>query len=99
MDKAIAADSMNTAYYVKAAELAYGDAAIKMNYRIALLYLQAAVAKDPQNADIYFYKGECIKAMGDTVKALSAFQTATELNPKYYDALCSDWPDARQAKG
>ena len=76
MDKAIAADSMNTAFYVKAAELAYIDTAIKMNYRIALLYLQAALAKDPQNADIYFYKGNAFKAMGDTVKAFKpAFQT------------------------
>ena len=86
MQKAIATDSTNTAFYVKAAELVYIDTTVKDNYRIALDYLNAAIEKDPQNADIYFYKGTIFKEVGDTTKALSAFQTATELNPKYYDA-------------
>lgn len=86
MQKAIATDSMNTIFYVKAAELAYINTTVKGNYGIALNYLNAAIEKDPQNADIYFYKGTIFKEVGDTTKALSAFQTATELNPKFYNA-------------
>jgi tetratricopeptide (TPR) repeat protein len=86
MQKAIRTDSMNTKYYVKAAELAYIDTTVKANYKIALDYLNEAIIKDPQNADIYFYKGTIFKEIGDTVKALSSFQTATELNPKFYNA-------------
>jgi tetratricopeptide (TPR) repeat protein len=86
MDKAIATDSANVAYYVKAAELAYIDTTLKGNYRLALAYLNEAIDKNPQNADIYFYKGTIFKEIGDTTKAISSFQTATELNPKFYNA-------------
>ena len=86
MDKAIAVDSMNIDLYVKAAELAYIDTTIKGNYMIALSYLNAAILKNPQNADIYFYKGNIFKELKDTTRAISSFQTATELNPKFYNA-------------
>ncbi|MBL7777061.1 MAG: tetratricopeptide repeat protein [Chitinophagales bacterium] len=86
MDKAIVTDSFNTAYYVKAAELSYIDTTMKGNYIIAMNYLNTAISKDPQNADIYFFKGNVFKEMKDTAKAISSFQTATELNPQYYDA-------------
>ena len=86
MDKAIAIDSLNTDLYVKAAELAYIDTTIKGNYIIALSYLNAAILKNPQNADIYFYKGNIFKELKDTTRAISSFQTATELNPKFYNA-------------
>lgn len=86
MDKAIVIDSMNTDLYVKAAELAYIDTTIKGNYLLALSYLNAAILKNPQNADIYFYKGNIFKEMKDTTRAISSFQTATELNPKFYNA-------------
>lgn len=86
MNKAITTDSMNTTYYVQAASLAYIDTTIKGNYRLALDYLNVAIERDPQNAEIYFYKGNVFKELGDTTRALSAFQTATELNPKFYDA-------------
>jgi tetratricopeptide (TPR) repeat protein len=86
MDKAIVVDSMNTDLYVKAAELAYIDTTIRGNYLLALSYLNAAIRKNPQNADIYFYKGNVFKEMRDTNRAISSFQTATELNPKFYNA-------------
>ncbi len=86
MNKAITTDSMNTTYYVQAASFAYIDTTIKGNYRLALDYLNVAIERDPQNAEIYFYKGNVFKELGDTTKALSAFQTATELNSKFYDA-------------
>lgn len=86
MTKAISTDSSNSVFYVKAAELAYVDTTIKGNYLLALDYLNTAITKDMQNADIYFFKGTVFKEMGDTAKAISSFQTATELNPKYYNA-------------
>ncbi|MFN8288149.1 MAG: tetratricopeptide repeat protein [Chitinophagales bacterium] len=87
MQKAIALDSTNTKFYVKAAELAFLDTSIERNYAIAISYLDAAIARDPQNADIYFYKGNIFKEIGDTTKAISSFKTATELNPQYYEAF------------
>lgn len=86
MQKAIVTDSMNISYYIKAAELIYIDTTVNDNYKIALNFLNEAILKDPQNADIYFYKGSIYKEVGDTLKALSSFQTATELNPKFYNA-------------
>lgn len=86
MEKAIATDSMNIAFYTKAAELAYIDTTIKNHLKLALAYLNTATKKDPQNAKIYFYKGNVFKELKDTTKALSAFQTATEMDPKFYDA-------------
>lgn len=86
LNKAITTDSMNVNFYVQAALLAYIDTTIKNNYRLALDYLNVAIDRDPQNADIYFCKGNVFKELGDTTKALSAFQTATELNPKFSDA-------------
>ncbi len=86
MNKAITTDSMNIDYYVKAAELAYIDTTMHGNYQLALDYLNAAIDKNPQNAEIYFYKGSIYKEVGDTAKAISSFQTATELNPKFYNA-------------
>lgn len=86
MEKAISTDSSNTDFYVKAAELAYIDTTIKGNYILAMNYLNTALTKDIQNAGIYFFKGNVYKEIGDTAKAISAFQTATELNPRYYDA-------------
>ncbi len=86
MDKAIATDSSNTAFYVKAAELSYIDTTIREHYAIAMSYLNAAIGRNMQNADIYFFKGNIYKEMGDTNRAISSFQTATELNPKFYDA-------------
>ncbi|MFN8298755.1 MAG: tetratricopeptide repeat protein [Chitinophagales bacterium] len=87
MEKAISTDSANTKFYVKAAELAYIDTGISGNYELSLQYLNQAIAINPQNADIYFFKGTVYKEKGDTAKAISSFQTATELNPKYYNAF------------
>ncbi len=86
MNKAITTDSLNANFFVKAAELAYIDTTIKGNYKLALDYLNAAIKIDMQNADIYFYKGNVFREIGDTAKAISSYQTATELNPKYYNA-------------
>lgn len=86
MNKAISTDSLNIDYYIKAAELAFIDTTIKNNYQLAINYLNEAIVFDMQRAEIYFYKGMIYKEIGDTEKAMSSFQTATELNPQYYEA-------------
>lgn len=86
MNKAITTDSMNTKFYVKAAELAFIDTTIHGHASMAMAYLNAAIVKNPQDAEIYFYKGAVYKESGDTARAISSFQTATELDPKFYNA-------------
>jgi len=86
MNKAISTDSMNIKYYIEAGELAFIDTTIKGNYQVAMDYLNTAIEKDPQNAEIYFYKGHVYEEKGDTNRAISSFQTATELDPKFYSA-------------
>ena len=86
MNKAITTDSMNTKFYVKAAELAFIDTTIHGHASLAMAYLNTAIEKNPQNAEIYFYKGAVYKESGDTARAISSFQTATELDPKFYNA-------------
>jgi len=48
--------------------------------------LNEILKQDIQNAPAYFYKGLVFKEWGDTTKAISSFQTCTEVDPDYYDA-------------
>lgn len=42
---------------------------------------------DASNVEAYFAKGMALAFSGDTLKAISTFQTATEQNPDYYNAF------------
>jgi len=55
------------------------DKSIKMTNAILRL--------DASQAEAYFNKGLAYAFAGDTLKAISTFQTATEQNPDYYDAF------------
>ena len=57
MNKAITTDSMNTKFYVKAAELAFIDTTIHGHAAMAMAYLNTAIEKNPQDAEIYFLQG------------------------------------------
>ncbi len=46
-----------------------------------------ALKLNPNLAKVYFIKGMCYKESGDTTKALSSFQTATEQDQQYYAAF------------
>lgn len=46
----------------------------------------AILGIDATNEEAYFNKGLAYTFAGDTLKAISTFQTATEQNPDYYDA-------------
>ena len=53
--------------------------------RAQLLYAKA-LSVDKFNPTIHFLRGVTFKEMGDTTKAVSAFQTAVEQDPNFYDA-------------
>ena len=54
-------------------------------YPAALADLNKALDKGLFNPKIYFLKGLIHKEVRDTTKSISAFQTAIEQNPQYYD--------------
>lgn len=56
-------------------------------YGKSVYYLNEVLKKEITNPKAYFMKGMNYKEMGDTAKAISGFQTATEQNPEYYDAF------------
>lgn len=56
-------------------------------YGLAIDTYNKVLKIDIQNADAYFYKGLIYKETGDTLKAISNFQTCTEVDPDYYDAF------------
>ncbi|MBP7399864.1 MAG: tetratricopeptide repeat protein [Chitinophagales bacterium] len=58
----------------------------KPRYNLAIDTYNKVLKLDIQNADAYFYKGLIFKETGDTAKAISSFQTCTEVDPDYYDA-------------
>jgi tetratricopeptide (TPR) repeat protein len=56
-------------------------------YSDAFLYINKVLKADMYNADAYFLKGMCYKEMGDTTIAMSSFETANKMNPKFVDPL------------
>lgn len=55
-------------------------------YQLAIDRLNDLIKQDMQNPHAYFYKGLIYQESGDTAKAISNFQTCTEVDPDYYDA-------------
>ncbi|MDR1171945.1 MAG: tetratricopeptide repeat protein [Bacteroidales bacterium] len=51
----------------------------------ALNYLDRAVAKDPQNANLLFAKGKVLDELGEREKSLAAYDEAIAANPKYFE--------------
>lgn len=56
-------------------------------YEPALKRINAALQVDNRLDDAYFLKGRLYLETGDTSKAASSFQTASEVNPDRYDAF------------
>ncbi|MFK7757878.1 MAG: tetratricopeptide repeat protein [Flavobacteriales bacterium] len=76
----------NAKCYVKLAQIQQ----LLDNHDECLGLLDSALYADRQLPDAYFLKGltfELRRARGDTALAISSYQTATELNPKFYDAF------------
>ena len=82
LDKAISFDSANIKYYVYGGKFAY----MIKEYKTALDHYNEALRIDIFNPDIYYWRGMTYKDMGDTTRALSAFQTCVEQDPKNSDA-------------
>ena len=73
----------STGGFLKMAELCF----YMKRYQECINHINAALKIDETVPKGYFLKGMCFKETGDTNPAISSFQTACELNGKYYDAL------------
>ncbi len=62
---------------------------ILTQYDASILTLNEIIKLDPQNGEAYFMLGTTLKAMGQTDRAINAFQTATEFDSKLTDAWIS----------
>jgi tetratricopeptide (TPR) repeat protein len=80
--KSIAKDPQFTDGIIKKASI---DIVLN-NYSEALNLLDQALKIQVTNPIPYYFKGRLFKAKGDTTLAISSYQTAVELDPKYYDA-------------
>jgi tetratricopeptide (TPR) repeat protein len=56
-------------------------------YQQCLTYLNNTLKIDKNKAKAYFIKGFVYKETGDTARAISSFQTCTEIEPQNYDAF------------
>jgi tetratricopeptide (TPR) repeat protein len=82
LNKAIEIEPNDTAAYLKLAELDY----YFKDYKKAFASLDKALEIDPKNAKAFFIRGMSYKEMGDTAKAVKAFQIAVENDQEYYHA-------------
>ncbi len=67
---------------MKLGELYY----IVKKHNESLNLLNVVVAANPNRSDAYFFKGMNYKEMGDTSRAIAAFQKSLEIDAVYYDA-------------
>lgn len=72
----------NTDCLLKAAEIEM----LLRNYSEALGHINTALRKDQYISNAYFMKGLIYAETGDTALAASSYQTATEVDPAYYEA-------------
>ncbi len=82
LDKCRSIDPKNKLAYEKKAELFF----IAQQYKQAISNLDEVLKLDITNPKAYFMKGMCFRDLGDTLKAVSSFQTSIEQKPDYYDA-------------
>ncbi len=52
----------------------------------AMKYLELAIEQDPENASFYFALGSLQDKLGETAKAIAAYEKALELKDDYFDA-------------
>ena len=81
-EKCLSLDPKNIDAWLKMAEL---HLYIK-KYKDCLQYTNEALKIDKHKSKAYFIKGFVYKETGDTVKAISSFQTCVEQEPENYDA-------------
>ncbi|MGH7727157.1 MAG: tetratricopeptide repeat protein [Candidatus Eiseniibacteriota bacterium] len=57
----------------------------RKDYAGGVAQLDRAIALDPTNGEAYYYKGLCLRQMGDDEGAIAAMKKAVELSPKRGD--------------
>lgn len=82
LERAVAYDPENTEALLKLGEIYF----LLRRYEESVDAIDAALMLNERLPQGYFLKGFLFKEIGDTTKAISSFQTATELNPDFYDA-------------
>jgi tetratricopeptide (TPR) repeat protein len=82
LERAVAYDPENTEALLKLGEVNF----LLRRYQEAIVVINQALQVNDRLAKGYFLKGFIFKEGGDTVRALSSFQTAIEVNPEYYEA-------------
>lgn len=82
LDRCLELDSTN---FMALTKLGWMECILR-NYQEALNYLDDALRSNEYYGEAYFNKGIVFLETGDTVKAASSFQTATEVDANYYDA-------------
>jgi tetratricopeptide (TPR) repeat protein len=85
MEKVVALYPTKISSLLKLAETQF----ILKQYEPALITCNSIVKIDPQNAEAYFMLGSILKDMGESQRAINAFQTATEMDSKLIDAWIS----------
>jgi tetratricopeptide (TPR) repeat protein len=82
LEKAIALDPDNTDAMLRLAELNL----IVRQYAQSVSLLNKVLEKDKKNTTALFMRGMNYKENGDTVRAISDFQSAVEADPDFYNA-------------
>lgn len=82
LEKAIAADSANTDALIKLAQLHL----YVQQYKESMHQVDLVLKQNAHVAQAYFIKGILFKESGDTLNAISSFQTTTEQQEDYYAA-------------
>ena len=80
LEKCLMIEPENKEANMKLAELFF----IARDYNKVFEHLNNILRKEINNPKAYMMKGMAYKELGDTVKAISSFQTAIEQDPKYY---------------
>jgi tetratricopeptide (TPR) repeat protein len=81
-EKCVSLDSKNIFAELKLAELFL----YLKKYADCIQHADKALLIDKTNAKAYYIKGYMFKETGDTMGAISSFQTAVEQKPEYFDA-------------
>ena len=82
LDKALNLNSKNTEALLRIAEMNIFLKKIDKTFE----YIQKALDIDKINPKAYFIRSMALMEHGDTAKAVADLQTATEQDPKYYEA-------------
>jgi tetratricopeptide (TPR) repeat protein len=82
LEHCVKLDSLKTQPYLNLAQLAI----FKSDYKSAFKYINSGLRINRYLPQGYFMKGVCYKHMKDTLKALSSFKTAVEVDPSYFQS-------------